>query len=291
MKPKPQKTNTGDNGNNGNNENNENKQAITMDLDKHNTLQKATVTKDVPATTPTFKVVLLGDSGVGKTSIRAQFVHHVFSNNYKATIGGDYLTTTMSKGKKHPQLLREIGSDLDSQNINLHDTTEKVNLQIWDTAGQERFNSISKAFYRGADIVVLCYDITNYESVLSLRDWFLRFIEHCYNEHPGVIIVGNKADKVKDRVVDKEEIEDILQGSGHLLLENRIGEFVADWETDLFEVSAKKFGEVEKVFRRVATLASDLQDEEDFSRRSIRRDIVDLNDGIKKQSKSNNCAC
>ena len=68
-------------------------------------------------------------------------------------------------------------------------TNTKVNLQIWDTAGQERFNSISQAFYRGTDVCVLVYDVTNYESVLSIRDWFNRFMEHCHVEFPGIVIV------------------------------------------------------------------------------------------------------
>ncbi|CAK9438677.1 uncharacterized protein LODBEIA_P29010 [Lodderomyces beijingensis] len=195
--------------------------------------------------TPTLKVVLLGDSGVGKTSLRSQFVHHMFSNSYKATIGGDYLTTTL----KLPP----------SQQQHEEPEADAVNLQIWDTAGQERFNSISQAFYRGADVCVLVYDITNYESVLSLKDWFARFKEHCHVAHPAVVVVGNKLDKSKSaRVVDKDEISDILSSSSALASSVNVGDYVSDWQCDLFEVSAKHYGQVERVFLRVAQVGRDI---------------------------------
>lgn len=182
---------------------------------------------------PTIKVVILGDLGVGKTCLRSQFVHHIFTNAYKATIGGDYLTTSVT---------------LDNED------QAKVNLQIWDTAGQERFNSISQAFYRGTDVVVLVYDITNYESVLSLRDWFTKFIHHCHVDKPGVIVVGNKIDKQGDRVVDKEEIREIITNNTEI----NVGEYIDDWELDLIEVEAKKLNLVEKVFQRVAVIGMGL---------------------------------
>ena len=77
------------------------------------------------------KVIILGDSGVGKTSLMNQFVNKKFSNQYKATIGADFLT-------------KEVMVD-----------DRLVTMQIWDTAGQERFQSLGVAFYRGADSCVL----------------------------------------------------------------------------------------------------------------------------------------
>ena len=83
------------------------------------------------------KVVILGDSGVGKTSLMNQYVNKRFSAQYKATIGADFLT-------------KEVMID-----------DKLVTLQIWDTAGQERFQSLGVAFYRGADACILVYDITS----------------------------------------------------------------------------------------------------------------------------------
>lgn len=183
----------------------------------------------------TLKVVLLGDSGVGKTCLRSQFIHHMFTNAYKATIGGDYLTTTVG-----------INSDTE--------TKTSVHLQVWDTAGQERFNSISQAFYRGTDVAVLVYDITNYESVLSLRRWFKSFLQHCHVERPGVLIVGNKVDRSGDRNVDIEEVH-------HLLTAGAAGDdamdfdsYVRDWDQDVKEVTAKQLHMVLDVFTRVAEI-------------------------------------
>ena len=68
-----------------------------------------------------------------------------------------------------------------------------------------------KHFIRDTDVCVLVYDVTNYESVLSIRDWFNRFMEHCHVEFPGIVIVGNKSDKSTDRCVDLNEIKILLR--------------------------------------------------------------------------------
>lgn len=295
--------------------------------------------------TPTLKVVLLGDLGVGKTCLRSQFVHHIFTNAYKATIGGDYLTTsvyipslrsdsidegltsiiTQPKIESEPYLALDEPSTIiprhrnnntngyknDDHKNNKDETSipeqpptlEKVNLQIWDTAGQERFNSISQAFYRGTDVVVLVYDITNYESVLSIRDWFERFMNHCHVDKPGVIIVGNKADKTNERCIEIEEIREILIKNSKI----SVDDYVDNWETDLQETSSKNLQSVEKLFLRVAELGlelldNDINNESDdiFSKsgqtanRARKRNIlgfdrIDLTDGHTATSSS--CAC
>ncbi|EER06563.1 Rab7, putative, partial [Perkinsus marinus ATCC 50983] len=98
------------------------------------------------------KVIILGDSGVGKTSLMNQYVNKKFSPQYKATIGADFLT-------------KEVTID-----------DKVVTLQIWDTAGQERFQSLGMAFYRGADCCCLVYDITNPKSFESLDSWRDEFL-------------------------------------------------------------------------------------------------------------------
>lgn len=221
--------------------------------------------------TPTLKVVILGDLGVGKTCLRSQFVHHVFTNAYKATIGGDYLTTTIDiDNKTQPPGNFLAPDDSASKDFELLPATTKVNLQIWDTAGQERFNLISKAFYRGADVAIFMYDITNYESLLSIRGWFDRFMEHCHVDRPGVIIVGNKSDRSSDRCIDYEEVPDILARNSPM----NIGSYVENWATDLLEISCKKLAVVEQVFKRVAEIGLSLG-----PKQSQNRSIVEF-DGI-----------
>lgn len=219
---------------------------------------------------PTLKVVLLGDLGVGKTCMRSQFVHHIFTSAYKATIGGDYLTTS-------------VEVEITDQETLSNDVRDKrlVNLQIWDTAGQERFNSISQAYYRGTDIVILIYDISNYESVLSLRNWFKTFIEHCHVSNPGVMLVGNKADK--QRCVDLEEIREIVTNN----IEINVDNYIMDWDLDLMEISSKKLNEVDIVFKRVAQLGLKLMNKDTPYKKITSFDSIDLN----HQTIKGNCFC
>ncbi|CAK9051914.1 unnamed protein product [Durusdinium trenchii] len=101
------------------------------------------------------KVIILGDSGVGKTSLMNQYVNKKFTNQYKATIGADFLT-------------KEVMID-----------DKLVTMQIWDTAGQERFQSLGVAFYRGADCCVLVHDLTAGHSGKTLRDMEERWVLRC----------------------------------------------------------------------------------------------------------------
>lgn len=235
---------------------------------------------------PTLKVVILGDLGVGKTCLRSQFVHHVFTNAYKATIGGDYLTATLElEDKTPPQTKPQDVDDAEMPDSLLLPETKKVNLQIWDTAGQERFNLISKAFYRGADVAVFVYDITNYESLLSIRDWFDRFLEHCHVDRPGVVIVGNKSDKTSERCIDHEEVPDVLSRNSAI----NIGRFVDNWEADLLEVSCKKLAAVEQVFRRVAEIGLSLASKDRPNRSIVEFDGIDF--GGSSRLPVSSCAC
>jgi len=124
------------------------------------------------------KVIILGDSGVGKTSLMNQYVHKRFSNQYKATIGADFLT-------------KEVMID-----------DKLVTLQIWDTAGQERFQSLGVAFYRGADSCVLVYDITDAKSFDNLESWMDEFLVHAAPRNADTfpfVVLGNKADLASSR--------------------------------------------------------------------------------------------
>ncbi|CAF1622420.1 unnamed protein product, partial [Didymodactylos carnosus] len=110
---------------------------------------------------------------VGKTSLMNQFVNRKFTNQYKATIGADFLT-------------KEIQID-----------DRLVTMQIWDTAGQERFQSLGVAFYRGADCCVLCYDVTAPNSFKSLESWRDEFLIQSGPRDPEnfpFVVIGNKID-------------------------------------------------------------------------------------------------
>ncbi|KAI8621639.1 ras-related protein rab-7 [Chytriomyces sp. MP71] len=127
---------------------------------------------------PMLKVIILGDSGVGKTSLMNQYVNRKFTNQYKATIGADFLTKDL---------------ELDGKNV----TT-----QIWDTAGQERFQSLGVAFYRGADCCVLVFDVNNSKSFDQLDSWRDEFLLQASPRDPDnfpFVVLGNKVDLEESR--------------------------------------------------------------------------------------------
>jgi len=130
-----------------------------------------------------YKLVFLGDQGVGKTSIITRFMYDSFDKNYQATIGIDFLSKTMY----------------------LEDRT--VRLQLWDTAGQERFRSLIPSYIRDSSVAVVVYDITNRASFLNTSKW----IEDVRNERGNdviIVLVGNKTDLSERRQVSVEEGED-----------------------------------------------------------------------------------
>lgn len=129
-----------------------------------------------------FKVLLVGDSKVGKTSILLQFTEETYSEAHVMTIGIDYK-------------VKRIQMD-----------NYKINLKIWDSAGQERFQSITKNYYKGADAVVFVFDITDRDSFTNLKKWIKQAEDHVTNKNYKKIIVGNKDDLEPERKVEQKEI-------------------------------------------------------------------------------------
>jgi len=140
------------------------------------------------------KVIILGDSNVGKTSLMNQYVHKRFSNQYKATIGADFLT-------------KEIMID-----------DKLVTLQIWDTAGQESFRSITRSYYRGAAGALLVYDITRRETFNHLTRWLEEARQNA-NQSMVIMLIGNKSDLDHRRQVSKEEGEKFAAENNLIFLE------------------------------------------------------------------------
>lgn len=204
------------------------------------------------------KVIILGDSGVGKTSLMQQFVNSKFSQQYKATIGADFLTKEMVIDNK------------------------QVTLQIWDTAGQERFQSLGVAFYRGADCCVLCYDVTNEKSLNNLASWKDEFLIQSNVSNPQdfpFIIIGNKVD-----VDDSKKIPS-LQKKLNNITSNQLGGL----NYPEFETSAKDGINVEQAFEVVTKMA--LQQEELNENGNDVSD--DYNDAINihLDGENSGCAC
>jgi len=173
------------------------------------------------------KVIILGDSGVGKTSLMNQYVSKKFSNQYKATIGADFLT-------------KEVLVD-----------DRLVTMQIWDTAGQERFQSLGVAFYRGADSCVLVFDVNVAKTFENLDSWRDEFLIQAGPRDPDnfpFVVLGNKID-LDSRVVSQKRAFAWCQAKG---------------DVPYFETSAKEAINVEQAFLKIARNALNQESEEDI---------------------------
>lgn len=122
-----------------------------------------------------FKLLIIGDSGVGKSSLLLRFADNVFSGTYITTIGVDFKIRTI---------------DVNG---------ERVKLQIWDTAGQERFRTITSTYYRGTHGVLVVYDVSSGESFANVQRWLHEIDQNC--DVVNRILVGNKDDDPDRKVV------------------------------------------------------------------------------------------
>ncbi|KAH3686867.1 hypothetical protein WICPIJ_002151 [Wickerhamomyces pijperi] len=176
------------------------------------------------------KVIILGDSGVGKTSLMQQFVNGKFSHQYKATIGADFLT----------------------KELTIDDKT--VTMQIWDTAGQERFQSLGVAFYRGADCCVLVYDVTNQKSFDNISSWKDEFLIQANVKDPEnfpFVIIGNKVDVDESKkIVTQKKAQQYAVNLGNL---------------PIFQTSAKEAINIDQAFDVIARNALQQEENEEFN--------------------------
>jgi len=140
-----------------------------------------------------FKLVLIGDTGVGKSCILLRFADDAFTESYISTIGVDFRFRTIKVENK------------------------TVKLQIWDTAGQERFRTITSAYYRGADGIIMVYDVTNAESFSHVADW-LTEVNRYASESTCKLLVGNKND-MENKQVTSESAKEYADSLGIPFLE------------------------------------------------------------------------
>jgi small GTP-binding protein len=129
-----------------------------------------------------FKVILLGDSGVGKTCLSNRAINNNFSKNYFATIGFEF----------------------SSFNIKINDTI--IKLQIWDTCGQELYRSLVSSFYRNTSLGIIVYSIISKESFENIEQW-LKDLKTYSNPDIKLFLIGNKLDLENERVISKKEGE------------------------------------------------------------------------------------
>ena len=135
------------------------------------------------------KIVLIGDSGVGKTCLISRFISGLFSQNMTSTNGASYA----------------------SKKIEYKDLKKTLVLDIWDTAGQEKFKSLAKFFYKDASIVILVYDITCKESFENLKNYWYQQIKENSDHEIVLGIAGNKSDLYESEAVPEPEARDFAE--------------------------------------------------------------------------------
>jgi len=136
-----------------------------------------------------FKLLIIGNSAVGKTSFLFRYADDSFTSAFVSTVGIDFKVKTVVRNNK------------------------RVKLQIWDTAGQERYRTITTAYYRGAMGFILMYDITNEDSFNAVQDWATQIKTYSWDS-AQVLLVGNKADMASERVVTHERGQELANQLG-----------------------------------------------------------------------------
>ena len=138
------------------------------------------------------KVVLLGESGVGKTSIISQFIEHKFDQSVLASLSAQFVSKT----------------------IEYIDFGKAIKFDIWDTVGQERFRSMAKIFYKDAKVIIFVYDITSQKSFDALQNFWQGEIKNNCNGDPLIAVVGNKSDLYEIQNVDNSTAKEFAKKIG-----------------------------------------------------------------------------
>ena len=162
-----------------------------------------------------FKLIVIGNSGVGKSSILQRYIQKVFKESYSSTIGVDFFMKSINIGDK------------------------SIKLQLWDTAGTEKFRSITTGYYRGADAAFVVFDLTSKPSFKNLNEWIESYYKYSNPDvEKNVVLIGNKCDLVEERKVTQEEIET----------------FIKDNNIIYFETSAKDGKNIDESFYHIAEI-------------------------------------
>ena len=193
----------------------------------------------------TFKILILGESGVGKTLLLRRFVENKFLKNHLATVGIDFKTKTL--------------------NIN----NQEIKLKIWDTIGQERICNITTQYYKGADGIVLVYDVANEASYEKIRDWMEQILSNTQQEDISLVLLGNKCNM---------EPRSVTEEMGKKLAE--------ELNVSYFETSSINGQGIKEAFEQ---LTRDIMKKRGIGEGNNDCGGVALNKGKKKKNKKNDC--
>ncbi|XP_065226027.1 ras-related protein Rab-21 [Planococcus citri] len=171
-----------------------------------------------------FKIVLLGEGAVGKTSIVLRYVEDKFNDKHLSTLQASFLNKKLNVGGK------------------------RVNLAIWDTAGQEKFHALGPIYYRMSNGAVLVYDITDEDSFQKVKNW-VKELKKMLGQDICIVIVGNKTDLEKDRIVPLELAEQYAKqvGAKHYLVSAKLNRGIEELFLELTQLMLHKAEEQSKL--------------------------------------------
>jgi Ras-related protein Rab-11A len=207
-------------------------------------------------TVESYKIVLIGESGVGKTSLISQLMDPSFQHDQQSTTGGTFSTKTV-----------------------VCDNNRTLKLEIWDTAGQERYRSLTTMFYKDANAAVLVYDITRKDSFEQLKEYWTKQVKENSPSDTILAICGNKSDLV--------EKEDVNEGTARQFAQSLGAIFVS--------TSAKSIEQVNNLFIQLVKLYTKCNEvkfieEEDSTPYKLRKDTVKITkENTVKKSKKKGC--
>ena len=199
-----------------------------------------------------FKLLIVGNSSVGKSAILLRFADDKYDESYVSTIGIDFKVRSI---------------DIDGK---------RVKMQIWDTAGQEKFRTIGTAYYRNTHGVILVYDVTSKESFLSIERWLQEIKKNCANTIYKIVLIANKDENPNLKKISTEEAS----------------EFANQMGIPLFETSAKENINVEELFYAIAKMMVDTKNTKTLARQNAdAKSVRENNSNGKGKEKKNSSRC
>ena len=203
------------------------------------------------------KLVLIGESGVGKTSIITQFVDEKFVSDKQSTIGGTFNSKLVKCGNG-----------------------KNLKLEIWDTAGQERYRSVTKLFYKDANAAILVYDITNKNSFDQLQKYWAEQVKESSPKNIIIAIAANKCDLFDKEVVDEKTAREFAKNIGAIFSLTSAKSTAGI--NDLFIQISKKYSGANS-----ATIVEEKEENNEFKK--IRKESVLLTKNSQKNKKKGCC--
>lgn len=217
-----------------------------------------------------FKLVIIGDSGVGKSNIFTRFIQDEFNTESRTTIGVEFSAKTVTIRNK------------------------VIKTQVWDTAGQDRFRALARSYYRGAVGALLVYDISSYDSFKNIHKWLDEVKEYA-DENLVVLLIGNKSDLEEIRAVKTEEGTAFAESQGIGFLETS-----AKSNLHIEEAFTRLVGEVVEKLEKISDVPAEPNAQQDKKEKKdtknnlnagVNLQLDNNNHNIKKGTKDENCAC